>query len=219
MENGFSVITAASAVPYPKFVNTDSGHNYPVQIPQTAVTPKFDLIMSSGEVTDGLSVKPSPPISAGVKKNLVSRPVRHFGTPLGFGSIPSKTVDESLNSMTLKNGNPLIPQIEDHIWLDGYELSSNQSVGFNNSTSHVGPEFHCLSKNNGSMGMASFPFPGKQVSTMQVQSENQKIWFDYQLEHLIQHQELQQKIQDGNQHYVRPQKYRGQSLLESHFFV
>ncbi|CAI9754796.1 unnamed protein product [Fraxinus pennsylvanica] len=195
MENGSSVIPAASAVPYPKFIKTDSGRNSPVQIPQTAVTSKFDLIMSSGAVTDGLSVKPSPPISAGVKKNLVSRPIRDFGIPPGFGSIPSRTVDESLNSMTLKNGNPLIPQMDDYIWLDGYELSSNQCVGLNNSTNHVGPEFHSLSKNNGSMGMASFPFPRKQVSTMQVQSENQKSWFDYRLELLMQHQEQQQQFQ------------------------
>ncbi|KAL2483005.1 Protein SMG7 [Forsythia ovata] len=231
MENGLSMKPAlqdqlgvsepaASAVLYPQFVNTDSGHNYPVQIPQTAVTFKFNSIMSSGEATDGLSVKPSPDVLAGVKKNPVSRTVRHFGPPPGFSSIPSKTVDESLNIMTLKNENPSIPQMDDYSWLDGYEVSSNQSVGFNNSTNHVGSAFHSGSKNIGSVGMVSFPFPGKQVAMMQVQSENQKSWIDYQSsEHLMKYQEQQQQIHGENQQYVGPQQYRGQSLLGSHFFV
>ncbi|CAI9787512.1 unnamed protein product [Fraxinus pennsylvanica] len=211
---------AASAVPYPRFANTDTGHNYPVQISQTAVISKFDSIMSPGAATDGLFVKPSPAISSGIKKNPVSRPARHFGPPPGFGSIPSKSVDESLNSMTLKNENHSTPQINEYSWLDGYELTSNQSAGFNNSINHVGPTFPSASKNSGSMGMTNFPFPGKQVSMMQAQSENQKSWLDYQLpEDLMQYQEQQQQIHGGNQHYARPQKYQGQSPLESHFFV
>ncbi|XP_022872103.1 protein SMG7-like [Olea europaea var. sylvestris] len=211
---------AASAVPYPRFVNTDSGHNYPVQISQTAVTSKFDSIMYPRAATDGPFVKPSPAISAGIKKNPVNQPVRYFGPPPGFGSTPSKTVDESLNSMTLKNENHLTPQMDEHSWLDGYELSSNQSAGFNKSINHVGPKFPSASKNSGSMGKTSFPFPGKQVSVMQVQSQNQKSWLDYQLpEHLMQYQEQQQQFHGGNQHYVRSKKYQGQSPLESHFFV
>ncbi|KAL2464592.1 Protein SMG7 [Forsythia ovata] len=212
---------AALSVPYPRFVNPDAGHSYPFQTPQTALPSKFDSIISSGAAADSLYVKPSLVMSAGLKKNPVSRPVRRVGPPPGFGSVPSKVVDESMNSLTLKNENPPIPQMDDYSWLDGYQLSSsNQSIGFNHSINNSGQMFGSVSKNNSSMGMSSFPFPGKQVSTVQIQGEKQKGWEDNQFsDHMKVYQE-QQQLQKGDQQSVAlPQQYQGQPLWEGHFFV
>ncbi|KAK6127253.1 hypothetical protein DH2020_038979 [Rehmannia glutinosa] len=168
---------AALSMPYPQFVSTGASHNYSIQIPQAAVPSKFDSLMSSGPSVDGLSMKPSSIMPPGSKKNPVGRPIRHFGPPPGFGSTPSKAVDEPLYNMALNNGNPPIPRMDDYRWLDGYQLSSsNQSVGFSNSMNQAGPAFPSVSKSNGPMEITTFPFPGKQVSTMQVQSEKQKGW-------------------------------------------
>ncbi|KAL8485667.1 hypothetical protein ACS0TY_027812 [Phlomoides rotata] len=185
MENGLSMKSnlqdklgvsqpASLSTPYPQFVNSRSSHGYSVKIPQVVVLSKFDAVMSSGASTNGLPVKRSSIMPLGSKKNLVSRPVRHFGPPPGFGSVPSKVVDEPLYSdMSMKNGTP-IPQIDDYSWLDGYQLSSsNQSVGFSNSMNHMGHSFPSMSKSNGPMGISTFPFHWKQV-----QSENQIGWQD-----------------------------------------
>ncbi|KAL8467627.1 hypothetical protein ACS0TY_031025 [Phlomoides rotata] len=228
MENGVSMKSnlqdklgvsqpASLSMPYPQFVNSGSSHGYSVKIPQAAVLSKFDAVMSSGASTDGLPVKQSSIMPPGSKKNPVSRPVRHFGPPPGFGSVPSKVVDEPLYSdMSMKNGTP-IPQIDDYSWLDGYQLSSsNQSVGFSNSMNQMGPSFPSMSKSNGPMGIATFPFPGKQV-----QSENQIGWQDYPFtEQMLQYEEQQKEFQKGNQQPVLPpQQHQGQSLWEGCFFV
>ncbi|KAL2534962.1 Protein SMG7 [Abeliophyllum distichum] len=213
---------AALSVPYPRFVNPDAGHSYPMQTPQSALPSKFDSIISSGAAADSLYVKPSMVMSSGLKKNPVSRPVRRVGPPPGFGSVPSKVVDESMNNMTLKNENPPIPQMDDYSWLDGYQLSSsNQSIGFNHSINNSGQMFGSVSKNNSSMGMSSFPFPGKQVSTVQIQGEKQKVWEDNQFsDHMKVYQEQQHQLQKGDQQSVAlPQQYQGQPLWEGHFFV
>lgn len=233
MENGASVKSnlldkfgvsqpASFSLPYPQFVNSGSSHNYSGKMPQSAVLSKFDAVMSSGASSDGLPVKPSSMMPPGSKKNPVGRPVRHFGPPPGFGSVPAKVVDEPLyNDMSMKNGNP-IPQIDDYSWLDGYQLSSsNQSVGYGNSMNQVGPSFPSMSKSNGQMGMATFPFPGKQV-----QSENQIGWHDYPLSvQMLQYEEQQKEFQKGNQQPVGPsqqqqhQQHQGQSFWEGRFFV
>ncbi|KAL8483803.1 hypothetical protein ACS0TY_026474 [Phlomoides rotata] len=186
MENGLSMKSnlqdklgvsqpASLSTPYPQFVNSGSSHGYSVKILQAAMLSNFDVVMSSRASTDGLPVKRSSIMPPGSKKNPVSRPVRHFGPPPGFGSVPSKVMYEPLyNDMSMKNGTP-IPQIDDYSWLDGYQLSSsNQSVGFSNSMNHMGPSFPSMSKSNGPMGISTFPFPGKLV-----QSENQIGWQDY----------------------------------------
>ncbi|XP_022842174.1 protein SMG7-like [Olea europaea var. sylvestris] len=210
---------AAVSVPYPPFINPDAGDCYPIQTPQTALSSKFDSIISSGAAADSLYVKPSLAGSAGLKKNPVSRPVRHVGPPPGFGSMPSKFVDESTNSVSLKNENPPVPQMDDYSWLDGYQLSSsNQSLGFNHSINNSGLMFGSVSNNNNSsMGMSSFPFPGKQVSTLQIQGEKQDHQFS---EHMKVYQEQQQQLQRGDKKSVAlPQQYQGQPLWEGHFFV
>lgn len=223
LQDKFGVSQPASlSVPYPHFVNNGVSHNYSMQIPQASVPSKFESIMSSGASVGDLSIKPSSVIPPGLKKNPVSRPVRHFGPPPGFGSTPSKVVDEPVYSTALKTENPTIPQMDDYSWLDGYQLSaSNQSVAFTNSVNQLGLTFPSVSKSNDPMGVAAFPFPGKQVSALQAPSENQNGWPDYHFpEHMKQYEEQQQPFQKANQQPVGPpQQYHGQSLRDGRFFV
>ncbi|GMP97762.1 hypothetical protein CsSME_00045897 [Camellia sinensis var. sinensis] len=209
----------ALPVPFPhQYVNLSAGNKYPVQVSETAVPSKFDSIMSSGTVLDSLSMKPLSMMPAGLRKNPVSRPIRHSGPPPGFNSVPPKLVDESLSGVRLKNENP---PIDDYSWLDGYQLpSSTQGIGFSN-TINQSAEAYPVSKINSSMGMVGFPFPGKQVSTLQVHGEKQNGWQDYQFsERLKLYQEQEQQFQKGNQQSITlPEQYQGQTLWEGRFFV
>lgn len=201
--------------------NFGTGSNFPIQLPEAVVPSKLDSIMSLG--ADNISMKPSSVSPAGLKKNPVGRPLRHLGPPPGFGSVPSKTIDESLPAMSFKNENATIPQMDDYSWLDGYQLPlANRSVGgINSSTNHPGQGYPTGSKSNSSMGMLSFPFPGKQTTTLQVPIENEKSWPDYQIsEQMKLFQEQQQQLQKANQQSaVLQQQYQGQSLWEGRFFV
>ncbi|XP_073014667.1 nonsense-mediated mRNA decay factor SMG7-like [Primulina eburnea] len=227
---------ATLSVSYPQF-NAATGYSHPIPILEATLPSKFDSIISSGVTSDSLSMKQSSTIPSGLKKNPVSRPVRHLGPPPGFGYVPSKAADESLNT-ALKNENPPNPQMDDYSWLDGYHFpSSNKSVGFSNSLNLVGPTIHSVSNGNGSVGTASFPFPGKQLSALQVKSENQKSLGDYQFsENMKLYDEQQQQFHNRNQQPIGPvqqfkgpsgnqqtvgaaQQYQGQSLWDGRFFV
>ncbi|PSS15727.1 hypothetical protein CEY00_Acc13218, partial [Actinidia chinensis var. chinensis] len=161
---------AALPVPVPhQSVNFGVGNKYPFQVPETAVPSKFDLVMSSGTVADSLSTNPSSIMPAVLRKNPVSRPVRYSGPPPGFNSVPPKHVDDYLSGVALKNENP--PK-DDYSWMDENQLtSSTLSTGFNNSINQSANGYHPVSSINSSMGIVSFPFPGKQVATLQVQAE------------------------------------------------
>ncbi|KAK9290918.1 hypothetical protein L1049_009097 [Liquidambar formosana] len=208
---------AALPLPYPQSVNLNAGNIYSGQLPE--IPSKFDSIMSLGASFDSLSMKSSSALPASSRKNPVSRPVRHFGPPPGFSSVPPKHVDEPLSGTTLKNEN--LP-MDDYSWLDGYKLpSSTQGTGFNNFINHSAQTFNHASMSNGLTGTLSFPFPGKQVLDLQAQVENQKNWRDYQFpDHLKLYQEQQQQLQKGNQHSIPlPEQYQGQSLWEGRFIV
>ncbi|KAK4481756.1 hypothetical protein RD792_012667 [Penstemon davidsonii] len=209
---------AALSVAFPQFISAGAGHNH---IAQAVVPSKFDSFMHSGPAAGNRAIIPSAIMPSVLKKNPVSRPVRHIGPPPGFGSVPSKVVDESLSHMALRNEHPLTPQIDDYGWLDGHNFSSlNQSVCFSNSINHVGPSSHSVSKSNGRMGILGFPFPGKQISTLQGENENQKGWEDYQFSEHMKLYEQHQQFQVGNQQPVGPpQQYQGQSLLEGRYRV
>lgn len=218
-QNYLGVMPPAFSASFPQPINFGNGGSYPTQVTESVVPSKFDSVMSTG--VESLSVKPSSVASGSLKKNPVSRPLRHLGPPPGFGTVPSKSVDESLPSMSLKNENTVIPPMDDYSWLDGYHLPSvNRSVGFSNTIHHSGQMYGTTSKSNSSMGMVSFPFPGKQASTLQSAVENQKGWQDYQFsEQMKLFQEQQQQLQKGNQQSaVLPQQYQGQSLWEGRFF-
>lgn len=221
LQDKFGVYHHASvSMPYPQFVSAGPSHNYSAMIPHASVPSKFDSVIPSGASIDGLAIKPPLVMPPGSKKNPVSRPVRHFGPPPGFGSVPSKVADEALFNIMPQNETS-IPQIDDYSWLDGYQLSSsNQGVGFSNSVNQVIPAFPSVSNINGSTGIATFPFPGKQVPT-QVQSDNQKGWQDHPFsEQMLHYEEQQKEFQKGNQQHGLPQQqYQGQSLWEGRFFV
>lgn len=222
-ENGYFQ-PAAVTVPFPQTIGVGGGNRYPFRVSETVVPSKFDSVMSSSGGTDNLYMKPLSATSAFSKKNPVSRPIRHFGPPPGFNSVPPKQLDESVSGLTLNTVNP---PLDDYSWLDGHTFpSSTKPTGFNSSVNHSVPVYQPVNKSNDPAGMVSFPFPGKQVSTLQAQMENQNGWKDYQFsEHLKlyqeqQQQQQQQQLQNGNQQSVAvPQQYQGQPLWEGRFFV
>lgn len=167
--------------------------------------------MSSGVDTDTLSRKPSLAMAVGAKKNPVSRPIRHSGPPPGFNSVPSKPVDELFSGITLKEA----PAMDDYSWLDGYRLPASAQIGgFSNSINPVQAGLP-PTKSENSIGLVSFPFPGKQVSTSRAQMDKQNIWQDYQFPGT-----LNQNHQKANiQTIPIGQQYQGQSLWEGRFFV
>ncbi|KAG9156254.1 hypothetical protein Leryth_009129 [Lithospermum erythrorhizon] len=197
-----------SAPPYPLI--SDAG-SYSVYIPETMVPPKeLDSVMSSAA-----DAKRSSNTSAGLKKNPVSRPHRHIGPPPGFGSVPQKLDD----ARTVKNENSSTHPMDDYRWLDGYQFpTSNMSIGIDKS---FHSSVHSYSKGNSSIGMLNFPFPGKQMSAMQVQMENPNGWPEYQLsvQTKLQQEQLQQLQGQNQQSVAMPQQYQGQTRWEGHSFV
>ncbi|KAJ8527546.1 hypothetical protein K7X08_014997 [Anisodus acutangulus] len=166
--------SAPYSMPFPQSVNFSIANNIPAHVPDAAIPSNFSSLSSSVAGIDSMPIKSPSVMSTGIKKNPVSRTVRHLGPPPGFGSVPSKVLDESSSVMTIKNEHTL-PPMDDYSWLDGYQLSSShQSIGFNNSINHSTQNYHSMSKSSSSVGMVSFPFPGKQVNSLHVQSGNQK---------------------------------------------
>lgn len=192
---------AAISVPYPQFVSAVTSH----KISQATLPSKLDSVFSSGIDTNSMLVKQPSITSAVQKKYSVSRPVRHLGPPPGFGSAPSKVMDESF-IMAVRNESSPITQMDDYSSLHDYQLPplSNHKVGFSNFMNQVGPTVQSMGKNN----------------SMQVQHENQNGRQDYQFsESLKAFAEQQQQFQKGSQQARLSQQYQGQSLLDGRFFV
>lgn len=211
---------APLSVPYPRFVTNGASHNYSNRVSQAAFPLKFDSTMSSEAIDYGLPVNSISAVAPSLKKNPISRPVRHAGPPPGFASVPSKVLDES-SKATMNNNNLPLPQMDDYSWLDRYSLpSANQSVGYSSSFNQVGPMIHSVNTSNGPNEIASFPFPGKQALSLQVPSENHRDWQNYPyLEHMKPQENHQQQFQNGNQQQVSHQQFQGQSFWENSFFV
>ncbi|XP_060208735.1 nonsense-mediated mRNA decay factor SMG7-like [Lycium barbarum] len=210
---------APYSIPFPQSHNFSIANNFPLQFPDAAIPSDFSSLSSSVADIDSMSIKSPSVMSTGIKKNPVSRPLRHLGPPPGFGSVPSKALDESSSAMTVKNEHTLLPPMDDYSWLDGYQLSSShRSIGFNNSINH---STQSVSKSSSLVGMVNFPFPGKQVNSLHVQAGNQKGREDYQIsEQLKRHQEQPQQLRSVNQRSVAlPQQHQGQSQWECRFFV
>ncbi|MBA0784255.1 hypothetical protein Gotri_001847 [Gossypium trilobum] len=193
-----------------------------MKVPDTVLPSRIDAIVPSGVTADALAAKTSSALPVGMRKNPVSRPVRHLGPPPGFSHVPSKPQSESVSASHLEN-----PLMDDYSWLDGYQLTpSLKSSGFDSSlnhASHADPNY-VNNSSNGLNGMVSFPFPGKQGPTAQFQMEKQKGWQDYHtLEHLKNRHELklqQQQVMNGNQQFTaQPEPYQGQSVWTGRYFV
>ncbi|XVE79007.1 hypothetical protein DITRI_Ditri14bG0023300 [Diplodiscus trichospermus] len=211
--------SAARSVAIQQLINAGAGvagMNYTqTKVPESVMPSRIDAIVSSGVAADSLAAKTTSASIVGMRKNPVSRPVRHLGPPPGFSPVPPKPPSESVSASDLEN-----PLMDDYRWLDGYQLTSSLKGSWLDSSlnyaSHAEQQY-VNNSSNGLSGTVSFPFPGKQVSTMQFQMEKQKGWQDYNtLEHLKMQQEQksqQQQRMNGNQQFTSlPEQYQGQSV-------
>lgn len=198
---------------------------------ETLIPSKVDIIASSGAVTKNVTAKPSSAMTQGLRKNPVSRPVRHLGPPPGFspppgfGPFPPKQVNEPISGSEFTSENAIM---DDYSWLDGYQVpSSMKGSGFNNSINYPSQSNpHLISNSNGLPETINFPFPGKQVPTMQFQVEKQKGWQEYtmfdnlKLNNEEQQQQQQQQHLNVNQNFTPlPEQYQGQSAWTGRYFV
>ncbi|XP_077222226.1 nonsense-mediated mRNA decay factor SMG7-like [Tasmannia lanceolata] len=188
-------------------------------VSEAVIPSKLDSIMPAGANADGPTMKPAG-VPTNSRRNPVSRPVRHFGPPPGFSPIPPKQLNDSVPGLALNNDHA---PVDDYSWLDGYQFTSNKGTELNNSLNHMGPIYPNLTGNGNSSanGIVSFPFPGKQVPTVQAQVETPNSWPNYQLlEHLKLYKEQQQQLQRGNQQSAPlPEHNQAQSLWSGRFIV
>ncbi|OMO63023.1 hypothetical protein COLO4_32762 [Corchorus olitorius] len=220
---GLSHATARSvAIQQP--ISSSAGNMYysQIKVPESVMPSSIDAIVSSGVTGDVLAAKTTSVSQAGLRKNPVSRPVRHLGPPPGFSPVPPKPQSESVSASVIEN-----PMMDDYSWLDGYQLTSSfRGSGLDSSinhASHADPHY-VNNSSNGLTGTVSFPFPGKQVPAVQFQMEKQNGWQDYHaLEHLkVQHEQKlqQQQLMNGNQQFTSlPEQYQGQSVWTGRYFV
>ncbi|GKV26267.1 hypothetical protein SLEP1_g35604 [Rubroshorea leprosula] len=210
------------AIPQSIGVNTNGMFYTQANTPEMVIPSRIDGIAVSGSGVRGdtLAARTSSAFPVGPRKNPVSRPVRHLGPPPGFGSVPPKPQSEAVSASDLEN-----PLMDDYSWLDGYKLpSAVKGPGLDvsvNYTSHANSQY-VNNVSNGLSGTVSFPFPGKQVPTLQFQMENQKGWQDGQaLENLkFQHEQKLQQLINGNQQFTSlPEEYQGQSVWMGRYFV
>ncbi|GJW98629.1 SMG7-like protein [Tanacetum coccineum] len=185
----------------------------------TVIPSKFDSVMTSGSGFNSI------PSKTKFNKSPVSRPIRHIGPPPGFNTAVSKYMDEPAVEVNLRNANPNTV-LDDYSWLDGYQLPNPAySGGFGNSFNCLPQPKKLLNTNKTSLGMECFPFPGKQVSSVQGDvgigigkqygNGNVNGWLDYQIpQQPILYQE---PLKRGNEQFiVPPQQYQGQSLWEGY---
>ncbi|XP_035544527.1 protein SMG7-like isoform X2 [Juglans regia] len=220
LQEHFEVLEpAALSDALPQTLDISAGNELFAQVSDSRIPSKFDSTMSTGARFDSLSLNSSMTLPASLRKNRMSRPLRHFGPPPGFGPVPPKPVGESLSMTTLEKETL---KLDDYSWLDGYQLPlPTKDTVFDKPVTHTAQSYHQASKGN--MGMICFPFPGKQVPTLQVQMENQKNWQGYQAPDYLkvyQRWQQQQQLCKINQDSIpMPKQYEGQTLWDGHFFV
>ncbi|XP_010928322.1 nonsense-mediated mRNA decay factor SMG7 [Elaeis guineensis] len=183
---------------------------------EVAIPSKLDSIVPSGATSDGLAMNPSAALPT--KKNPVSRPARHYGPPPGFSHLPSKQQEDVISNSVIKDQHL---QIDDYSWLDGHQSSSIKSMEVENSVNHMMSTFpNVSSANSDAFAIAtSFPFPGKQISSMQTPVLNEKKWQDFQLfEHSKSFSE-EQRQQANPQNSQMPHQHQAQSLWSGRYFV
>ncbi|KAG8663111.1 protein SMG7 [Manihot esculenta] len=213
--------THAIPIQQPANVNASMFYNQ-AKVPEDVIPSKIDVVAASGVISESLAVKTSAAFPAGLRKSPVSRPVRHLGPPPGFSHVPLKQVNETVYSPDLLSENALT---DDYSWLDGYQLPSSTKVsGLTDATTFTSQSMpQCINSSNGLTGTFSFPFPGKQVPSVQLQIEKQKGWHNHQaFEYLEvqQEQQLQQQLLNGNQQFTpMPEQYHGNSIWSGRYIV
>ncbi|KAE8656694.1 Protein SMG7 [Hibiscus syriacus] len=220
---GFSrPATHPHAIQQPDNVGASGMYYSQTKMSENVMPSRINAIVSSGVIGDTLAARTTSASLVGMQKNPVSRPARHLGPPPGFSPVPTKLMNESLSAVDLGN-----PPMDDYTWLDGHQSASLfKGSGPESSlyySSHADPQY-VNNKSNGLTGMVSFPFPGKQVPAVQVQTEKEKGLQDYNtFEQLkIQHEQklYQQQCMNGNQQFTSlPEQYQGQSAWMGHYFV
>ncbi|XP_050369105.1 nonsense-mediated mRNA decay factor SMG7 [Argentina anserina] len=210
----------SSSLPFQHPVNgsTSSMFYSHARAPEALLPFKVDIVASSGPPVEGLTLKTSSAFPAAIRKNPVSRPVRHLGPPPGFSHVPAKQVNESMGE------NPLM---DDYSWLDGYHVpSSTKGNMFSSSLNYSShPNLHRVPNGNGLNGPVNFPFPGKQGLSMPFQAENQKSQQDFhmledlKLHHEMQLQQQQQFVNGNPQLNPQPEQYQGQPVWTGRYFV
>lgn len=180
----------------------ENGH-----IMKPGIQPKIDtsasfegpMLQSSG-ITSGL---PASSI-----RGPANRPVRHLGPPPGFTSIRPKMSNEPILRPDLATENQIMGEYKP---FDGYQLPPSSSIKFSGLNQPIGRPFHSnsLSSGNGnsSVGVVTFPFPGKQAPAG---------WQDRQIQESLKlhHEQLQQQ-----QFIPMPDQFDGQVMRSGRYFV
>ncbi|KAG6486395.1 hypothetical protein ZIOFF_054965 [Zingiber officinale] len=161
--NSFLPGVCSSAIP-----NANSAHSGQYKTSEVLFSTPLDTLVHSGAASDGSVLRPSLPLPS-LRKTPVSRPVRHLGPPPGFGHIPSKQQEEAIPNSYVKEQQP---ELDDYGWLDGHQSSSSKSIGMVNSLNQHphGYPYANMSTTTAFANASSFPFPGKQVSSIQAQA-------------------------------------------------
>lgn len=177
--------------------------------------------VDTSTIKTGITANPINTPKLSVKKGHVSRPVRHFGPPPGFGPVPSRLPDSSKPDLAHANPGATCvseqmvqsneqPQMDDYSWLDGYTSSND---GEKNDLRISQPNYPLLPTSDNLMSAAAkFPFPGKQVPSLQMCQDQQ----DFHLK-----QQLQYEAQQQQQHKAQvllPKHQQQQSLWSGRFF-
>ncbi|KAL8129378.1 hypothetical protein V2J09_018533 [Rumex salicifolius] len=171
---------------------------------------------------DNLATKTMSAVSAS-SKTPVSRVVRHLGPPPGFSSVPSRPVNMSMSGPDMINDRFVM---DDPSRFKGVPSSTSSAFGkyTSASVSHDHPRF--VSSTNNLSGIANFPFPGKQLSSMQMQGPIGLGYQDYmpgnsnqkhehnmpEMQHIVRNQQFDQQHIGRNQQFDQQQIVRNQQF-------
>ncbi|XP_031385578.1 protein SMG7 [Punica granatum] len=184
-------------------------------------TSRIGAVTSIGFIAENLAVKTSASPPPGLKKNPVSRPVRHVGPPPGFGPVP-KQASGPITSLDVTSEDPIN---DDYSWLDGYQMPPpGKSIGLSNSiafSSQANSQY--VSGSTGLTGAVGFPFPGKQAPINQFQMARENGQQDYPSIDYVKLQQERHMLQangmlTGNHEIAQPEQYQG-SVWAGRYFV
>ncbi|KAK9043008.1 hypothetical protein V6N11_071359 [Hibiscus sabdariffa] len=83
--------------------------------PETVMPSRIDPMVSPRVTDDALAAKTTSASQVDMRRNPISRSVRHLGPPPGFSPVPLKPASESVTTSDMDN---LL--MDDYRWLDGY---------------------------------------------------------------------------------------------------
>ncbi|XP_057843224.2 nonsense-mediated mRNA decay factor SMG7 isoform X2 [Cryptomeria japonica] len=161
-----------------------------LDVAKSEVLPRSEfgtLTSSTTSVTSKASSIPTVSSTVISKKGPVSRPVRHFGPPPGFGPVPSRPLDSKVDSMQRGSAASNIsekviqkneqPQLDDYSWLDGYTPLNKDGGRKDSLLPHSG--YYSLPASDSLINAATtFPFPGRQVPNMKLCEEQQQLQYN-----------------------------------------